>query len=411
MANVARRFDVVVVGGGPAGLSAAAWAAKGDTKVVVIEKDPGIASTIRTSGVSWLQEMEKLGVDHEFYNPIRRYGFISPNKEYVLETSKAEACVLDVKRLYQYLAHKAVSLGVDIILQTKVDSASYENGGTSVRIATSSQAGHVDFSGSYVIDASGFSTVVGRSLGFVNKWEKYGVGAECEAYAEKVDVETWALMVGHPYSLAGYAWIFPVGANRVRIGVGIGRPASEVDPSRYLTYLMEKKPGPFKRLGRICPLEYHYGVVPSQGPRNHTVSDRVMLVGDSAGHLNPLLLEGIRFAMKFGRMAGDISKQAIDKADVKGKLDEYEKRWRGEVWSDFQIGVSVQKEWLKLSDEQWDKEIATLVSLSPIEALELLQCRFSTRKLMKMLASHPELLSSRLFSVIAKAKMKRSSLK
>ena len=71
MGLATRKFDVLVVGGGPAGLSAAAAAAKGDLRVAVIEKDPSIANTIRTSGVTWLQEIKKLGLPRNLYNPIR----------------------------------------------------------------------------------------------------------------------------------------------------------------------------------------------------------------------------------------------------------------------------------------------------------------------------------------------------
>jgi len=409
MASSTYKFDILVVGGGPAGLSAAAAAAKGDLRVAVIEKDSSIANTIRTSGVTWLPEIDKLGLPRNLYHPIRRYAIYSPNKEYVLETPEAEACALDVRELYQYLAHQAAALGVEIFLRTKVNFASYENGKAAVKIAANSSSGRLDFRGSFVIDASGFSTIVGRSLGLVNKWERFGMGAEYEAYAEKVDVETWALMVGLSYSPAGYAWLFPVGKNRVRVGVGIGRPESNMDPLKQLAFLMEKRPGPLKKLGRICPLEFHYGVVPSQGPRNFTIADRVLLVGDSAGHLNPLLLEGIRFAIKFGRIAGEAVKHAIDERGAPKVLrDEYEKRWKKEVWSDFQVGLNVQKKWLKFSDEQWDREMSILDSLSAKEVLELLQSRFSTRKLIRLVANHPELLKSQSFSVILQAKMQRA---
>lgn len=251
----------------------------------------------------------------------------------------------------------------------------------------------------------GFSSVVGRSLGLANKCERFGAGAEYEAYAEEADAETWALMVGRRYSPAGYAWVFPASESKVRIGVGIGRPESDVDPLRQLTYLLEKRPGPLKKLGRVCPIEFHYGVVPDEGPRSVTVADRVLLVGDSAGHLNPLLLEGITFAIRFGRFAGDAVKRAVNDADaLKVQVDEYEKRWKSEVWHDFQIGPNVQKKWLEMSDEEWDKEMSVFDSISAREVLELLQAQFSTRKLMRVAVRHPQLLRSKSFSIISNAK-------
>src|SRR5256886_7733715 len=58
------------------------------------------------------------------------------------------------------------------------------------------------------------------------------------------------------------------------------------------------------RSGKIQPIEFHYGFIPNQGFRSCTVSDGIILVGDSAGQANPLLLEGIRYAIEFGRLAG-----------------------------------------------------------------------------------------------------------
>ncbi|MEM2141282.1 FAD-dependent oxidoreductase, partial [Nitrososphaera sp.] len=49
-----KRFDVAVIGGGPAGLSAAWAAAKAGASVVLFEKDEAIAHSVRTSGVSWI---------------------------------------------------------------------------------------------------------------------------------------------------------------------------------------------------------------------------------------------------------------------------------------------------------------------------------------------------------------------
>jgi len=182
-----------------------------------------------------------------------------------------------------------------------------------------------------------------------------------------------------------------------------------MDPLKQLIYLLDKRSGPLKALGRICPLEFHYGVVPNQGPRDCTVADRVLLVGDSAGQLNPLLLEGIRFAIRFGRIAGKAAKNVIEKdGAVRLLLDEYEEEWKKEIWSDFHLGLNVQKKWLKLSNEQWDKEISILNSLPTKAVLELLQAQFSTRNLTRLIVHHPELLKSQSFSVILPAKMKRA---
>ena len=56
-------------------------AAKSGAKVILFEKDEAIAQNIRTSGVTWIDEIEKLGIHKEYYNPIKKYSFFSPSNE------------------------------------------------------------------------------------------------------------------------------------------------------------------------------------------------------------------------------------------------------------------------------------------------------------------------------------------
>ena len=71
-------YDVVIVGGGPAGSSAAFAAAKKGVKVAMLEKEETIAQSVRTSGVTWIKDVKKFGIPPECYNEIRNYSFCEP---------------------------------------------------------------------------------------------------------------------------------------------------------------------------------------------------------------------------------------------------------------------------------------------------------------------------------------------
>src|ERR687883_73752 len=392
--------DIAVVGGGPAGLSAAYTAARSGARVILFEKDESIAHNIRTSGVTWIEEIEKLGITSEHYNPIKNYCFISPSNEVTIRGSTAKSCVLNVRSAFQHLAFLAAEAGSQIMVKSNVINVIVDSNNRISGLKATTPKGDIIIGSKLVIDASGFNSSIARRLGIVNEWRRYGVGAEYECYCEKVDTETWTLLVGRDYSEAGYAWVFPVSKNRIRIGVGIGRPESKLDPLHKLNSILEKKLNPFNKMGKITPIELHYGFIPNEGLRKSTVFDGLLLVGDSAGQANPLLLEGIRYAIEFGRLAGKIGAMSLPSNSSKVSLIEYERTWRSKIESKIHSAIKVQSRWIGLSDEEWNKEIEILRDMSMEEFLDFIKAEFTTSKMVKLALNHPRLAARQLFDMV-----------
>ncbi|MDH3489770.1 MAG: NAD(P)/FAD-dependent oxidoreductase [Nitrosopumilus sp.] len=394
-------YDLVIVGAGPAGSSAAFAAAKDGVKVALLEKEDAIAETVRTSGVTWIQNIKEFGIPDDCYNPIKNFSFCSPNNEVTISDSIPRAAVLDVRKTYRWLAHEAEKLGVDIFVKTNINAVIKNDNGDIQGVKGSSPKGRTIFYSKVVIDATGFTSIVSKAMGFVTQWKRFGAGAEYEVKAENVDPNTWYLMVGEQYSPAGYAWIFPLGNNIVRIGVGVGKPESNVDPTQRLKVLMDKKIGPIKKLGKITPIEFHYGLIPNDGLSRKTVFNNLILVGDSAGQANPLVLEGIRYAIKYGRVAGKISANAIKS----GKTDEkalypYEVIWRKEIESKINSAGKVQDRWIKLTDSDWDKELNIIKELKPEEFIDFIKAEFGLTNMVKLATHHPKLAVRQLFNLV-----------
>lgn len=398
------RFDIAVVGGGPAGLSAAYTAAKAGAKVVLFEKDQSIAHSIRTSGVTWISEMERLGMPSKFYNPIQNYRFVSPSNDVIIRGDAAKSCVLDVRAAYQHLAFLAAREGAQLMIKSIVTDVIKE-GQRVAGVKANTPAGKLTVHSRLVIDASGFSTSVGRKAGVVGQWKRYGVGAEYECYCDDIDSTTWALMVGQNYSDAGYAWLFPLSKNRVRVGVGIGRPESNAEPLEKLNKIIEKRFKPLDAIGdgKIQPLELHYGFIPNEGVRHNSIADGLIMVGDSAGQSNPLVLEGIRYAIEFGRLAGMVGAESLSHNSDRESLLEYERSWKAKAESRIHSALKVQMRWIGLTDEQWDKEIEILRDMTVDEFLDFIKADFSRVNMMKLALHHPKVVARQLFNMILKS--------
>ena len=394
-------FDLIVVGGGPAGSSAARTAAENGCTVAIIEKEKEIAETVRTSGVTWISDINKFEIPIECYNPIRKFSFSSPKNSVTISDDVPKAAVLDVRKTYRFLANRARLAGSKLFTNTNVSEILKSSTGRCVGVIAKSQGEDVQFNSKMIIDASGFASVIAKELGYVKQWKKFGVGAEFEVKTEKLEYDNWWLMVGEKYSPAGYAWIFPTSKNTARIGVGIGKPDSDIDPTIRLNELIDKKIGPIKDLGNIEKIEFHYGLIPNEGLSRKTIYDNLILVGDSAGQANPLVLEGIRYAIRFGEVAGKVAAAAIKNGDTSEKsLIPYEREWKKAIESKINSAVKVQNRWVGLSDDEWDKELSIINELTADEFLDFIRADFGVTKMVKLATHHPKMIVRQLFNIV-----------
>jgi len=394
-------FDVVVVGGGPAGSSAAHMAAKNGCTVALIEKEKEIAETVRTSGVTWISDIKKFGIPEDCYNPIKKFSFCSPKNSVKISGEIAKAAVLDVRKTYRFLANRAKTSGSELFTSTNVTEVLKDDTGKCTGVIAKSEGKQIQFNSKVVIDASGFVSVIAKELGYVTQWKKFGAGAEFEVKTEKLEHDNWWLMVGQEYSPAGYAWIFPTSKDTARIGVGIGKPDSDVDPTVRLNELLEKKLGPIKDLGNIEKIEFHYGLIPNDGVSRKTVYDNLILVGDSAGQANPLVLEGIRYAIRFGEVAGQVAADAIKNGDTtEMSLSPYEKEWKRAIESKINSAGKVQNRWVGLTDDEWDKELSIIEELTADEFLDFIRADFGVSKMVKLATHHPKMIVRQLFNMV-----------
>src|SRR6266704_4588245 len=147
--------DVLIVGGGPAGLAAGEAAAKQGVRTLILERQHEIGYPIHTSGGSWVSDMQALHIPTHLYHPINKVVFLSPQREVPLHYNPAVACVVDVRGLYQHLASRAIAAGAVLRVRHTVEQTQVEDGRVVGVTAKDHKSERMTLRAAVTIEASG----------------------------------------------------------------------------------------------------------------------------------------------------------------------------------------------------------------------------------------------------------------
>ncbi|WP_414826508.1 menaquinone reductase [[Mycobacterium] zoologicum] len=309
--------DVVIVGAGPAGSAAAAWAARDGRDVLVIDtaafprdKPCGDGLTPRA-----VEQLELLGLgewldSHIRHRGLRMAGFGGevevdwPGPSFPSTGSAAPRTELDDR-----IRKVAEESGARMLLGVKAVDVQR---GTDGRVRSVVLADGTEVGCRQLIVADGARSTLGRVLG--RQWHQetaYGVAARGYLASPRSD-EPWLtshLELRSPEGavLPGYGWIFPLGNGEVNIGVGalatVKRPA-DVALRPLMSYYADLRRDEWGFEGPVrAPAS---ALLPMGGAVSGVAGPNWMLIGDAAACVNPLNGEGIDYGLETGKLAADM---------------------------------------------------------------------------------------------------------
>jgi geranylgeranyl reductase family protein len=356
--------DVIVVGAGPAGSSAAYWLASAGLDVALIEKSAFPREKVCGDGLTprgtrallemgidvseqagWLHNkgLRVIGGGQRLHLPWPELTTFPP---YGLVRPRAD--------LDAVLAQQAVKAGARLYEQTSVTAPLENSSGRVVGVAArTSEKRPVEYRAPLVLSCEGVSGKLAQALG-IHRNDKRPLGVAVRRYYTSPKthddyLESWLeLWEGAPNEsnlLPGYGWIFGMGDGTVNAGLGVLNTSAgfqKTDYRRMLSRWLDNTPPDWGLREQNATGPVRGAALPMGFNRTPHYLRGLLLVGDSGGSVNPFNGEGIPYAMESGRFAAEAAIQALGRPDGPSReraLHAYPERMRHEWGAYYRLGA------------------------------------------------------------------------
>ncbi|MEW6062072.1 MAG: NAD(P)/FAD-dependent oxidoreductase [Bacteroidota bacterium] len=336
-------YDVIVVGAGPAGSTAARYAAAGGAKVLMLEKDRDVGYPVRCGeAVSHEGVVQFIQPDPKWIaSTVTKFRLVAPNGKSVVPKLDGTGYVLE-RRIFDYeLAKLAAKEGAEVVTKAYVYDLLRESGKiTGVRALIKDKK--VDIRSTIVIAADGVESRIGKMAGIDTTCHIRDMESCAQMTLSGIEVEEDVLefYFGDQVSPGGYLWVFPKGKDTANVGLGLSvEEAKKKSAIKFLHEFVEKK------FPKAAILTHIAGGVPCAKTCDRIVKENVILVGDAAHQVNPVSGGGIISGMIGGMIGGQVAAETIQNGNI-AHLVEYEKRWhkrlgwRHEVFYNIKTAIS-----------------------------------------------------------------------
>lgn len=350
---IKEKYDVVIIGGGPAGSVAARFAAENGASVLMLERDREAGIPVRCAeGVSHNGIVPFIELDEKWIAAkIEIAKLHSPNGETAVMRNNGLGYVLERRIFDTALCDLATEKGAEFITKADALDLVWEDGkiaGVKFKYIGEIKTVKCDI----VIGADGVESRVGRWAGIKTdvRLEDIDTCVQYTLSGIEVDDEACDFYFGKDVSPGGYIWIFPKSKSTANVGIGIaGHLAAEIGPKEYLDKFVNER-FPEAKINYTV-----FGGVPTAATLKEIVKDNIMLVGDAARQVNSITGGGIVQAMIAARIAGKVAAEAVKakRFDVKF-LKKYPKEWDKKLGDTQRVIFKMKEKFMQLTDDRFN---------------------------------------------------------
>lgn len=317
-----RHFDVVVVGGGPAGSTCARLCAEQGLSVCLIEEHASAGIPVQCAGLLSLAAFEECSVSRSCIistvSGARVVSSLGPVLSF--DAGVPRAHVVDRAALDREMLERAARAGAEIRMKTaffrRSDSA----------ILTRGARGREEISFRILVGADGAASRVAREMGMPRpRYILAGLQADIIHRMEEGSVEI------HPDASPDFfGWAIPLRHGRARVGLAGLR---DVLP-RFRRFIE-----PFRGDGQQATIHLVSGAIPI-GPRPRTYGNRTLLVGDAAGMAKPTSGGGVYTGVRAAKHASRVIGEALERKTYDDRiLSRYERAWMDDFGRELSLGL------------------------------------------------------------------------
>ncbi len=352
------KYDVVIVGSGPAGSVTARFAAESGAKVLIIERRQEVGVPVLCGeGISRkIDEWDMLDGKRWIAGKMEGARIYSPDGTMVklsADMAGNETGYVVYRDIFdQELARKAVKAGVKIMMNAQAIGL-LKDGEKIKGVKVKHFDEEIEIEADIIVGADGVESKIGqwggidttlktKDLETCAQYTLTGIGCK-DAYCD--------FYLGKEIAPGGYIWVFPKGKDVANVGIGVLASLSEAGMAKkLLDDFIDSHP----ELKKGEPIRFLAGAVPVANPVD-TVRNNLILVGDAARHVDPITGGGLTHCLEGGKIAGEVIGKAVKAKDFSADfLSEYEKRWKEAFGKKIKRNYLVKEIMLDMEDKTFN---------------------------------------------------------